>query len=93
MTDGRELPSTDATESGAGVSMSDRRERIAWALLFSIPPGVGIAVATAKVSFGELTDPIVVTAFGVTTVVMFAFMYGATTVNQRDDSANGSADE
>lgn len=88
MTESRELP---PTESRGDATMA-RRERVAWALLFSIPPGIGVAIATAKVSLGEITDPLVVTAFTVTSVVLFAIVYTAATVNQDETPTNRSAE-
>lgn len=71
----------DERERAGGESETSRRERLAWAVVFSVPPGVGIAIATAQVSRGSITDPIVLTAFAVATLGLFALVYGATRVN------------
>ena len=64
--------------------MTSRRERLAWAALFSLAPAAGIAFATAKVGPRTLADPIVVAAFAVTAVVMFGFMVLAASVGSTD---------
>ena len=64
--------------------MTSRRERLAWAALFSLAPAAGIAFATAKVGPRTLADPIVVAAFAVTAVVMFGFMFLAASVGSTD---------
>jgi hypothetical protein len=60
--------------------MTSRRERLAWAALFSLAPAAGIAFATAKVKLTSLADPLVLAAFAVTAVVMFALVFGAASV-------------
>lgn len=60
--------------------MTSRRERVAWAALFSLAPAAGIAFATAKVGPRTLADPIVAVAFVVTAAVMFAFMFLAASI-------------
>jgi hypothetical protein len=62
--------------------MISRRERVTWALVFSVPPGVGIAIATARVSGDPITTPLVLASFAVPVVVLFALVYGAATINQ-----------
>jgi hypothetical protein len=55
--------------------VTSRRERLAWAALFSLAPAAGIAFATAKVGPRTLADPLVVAAFLVAAVVTFGFMF------------------
>lgn len=64
--------------------MTSRRERLAWAALFSLAPAAGIAFATAKVRLTTLADPLVVAAFAVTAVVLFGFMFLAASVGSTD---------
>jgi hypothetical protein len=60
--------------------VTSRRERLAWAALFSLAPAAGIAFATAKVGPRTLADPLVAAAFVVTAAVTFAFMFVAASV-------------
>lgn len=69
--------------------MTSRRERLAWAALFSLAPASGIAFATAKVGPRTLADPIVIAAFAVTAVVMFAVVYGAASVGSTNVPEKG----
>ena len=64
--------------------MTSRRERLAWAALFSLAPAAGIAFATAKVELTTLADPLVVAAFVVTAVVLFGFLFLAASVGSTD---------
>lgn len=57
--------------------MTSKRERAAWAVVFSVPPAVGMALATAKVGPRTLAAPLVGGVFVVVAVAMFALVYGA----------------
>lgn len=59
-----------------------RRERIGWAVLFAVPMGVGVAVATAQSVRVPATHPLVVVTGVTTTVLLLLFVLGATAVNQ-----------
>lgn len=62
--------------------MTTARERFGWALLFSLPMGVGIALATARMARAPPTHPLVLGSGAVATVLLFALVFGATAVNQ-----------
>lgn len=53
------------------------RERLGWAALFAVPPGVGVALATARMAAAPPTEPIVVAAGVGTAAVLFALVFGA----------------
>lgn len=66
--------------------MTGRRERLGWAALFALPPGVGVAMATARMAVAPATDPLVVGSGLGTAALVFALVFGAA-------SASGSAAE
>jgi len=57
--------------------VTSKRERAAWAAVFSVPPAAGMALATAKVGPRTLAAPLVAGVFVVVAVAMFALVYGA----------------
>lgn len=61
------------------------RERLGWATLFAVPPGVGVALATSRMAVAPLTAPLVVATGVGTTAILFALVFGATSVG--DDRA------
>jgi hypothetical protein len=63
--------------------MTSTRERAGWAVLFGLPMGAGIGVATARTAGTGLADPLVVAAGGVAGVVVAAFVFGATLTGSR----------
>jgi hypothetical protein len=69
--------------------MTSRRERLGWALLFGLPAGVGVAVATARMGHTGLAEPLVILA-GVTTALGLAgLVFGAASVGETNvDEAN-----
>jgi hypothetical protein len=67
--------------------MTTSRERAGWALLFSLPMGVGIALATGRMARAPPTDPLVFGSGAVATVLLFALVFGATSVNQDEPDA------
>lgn len=62
-----------------------RREVFGWALLFSVPVGVGVSLAVMRMSGGALLDPIVVLPGVVAAAAVFAFVALA----GRDGGAEG----
>jgi hypothetical protein len=63
--------------------MTSTRERAGWAVLFGLPMGVGIAVATARTAGTGLADPLVVAAGGVAGVGVAAFVFGVSLTGSR----------
>jgi hypothetical protein len=66
---------------GTPVTLS-ARERVGWALLFGVPMGVGISLATSRMAGSGMGDPLVVAAGTTAAVVLVAFVLLATGVNQ-----------
>lgn len=62
--------------------MTSLRERLGWALLFSLPVGAGIGLATSRVAAVPLDDPLVVGSGLLFASVLFALVFGAVSVNQ-----------
>jgi hypothetical protein len=50
------------------------RELLGWALLFSVPVGVGVSMASMRMSRGALSDPIVVLPGVVAAAAVFALV-------------------
>ena len=50
------------------------REVLGWALLFSVPVGVGVSMAVMRMSGGGLFEPLVALPGIVAAVVVFAFV-------------------
>jgi len=67
--------------------MTARGERVGWALLFGLPMGAGIALATARTADATLTDPLVVAAGGTAAALVAALVYGATRRGERSIDA------
>lgn len=63
--------------------MTSTRERAGWAVLFGLPMGVGIGVATARTAGTGLADPLVVAAGGVAGVGVAAFVFGVSLTGSR----------
>jgi hypothetical protein len=58
--------------------MTTVRARAGWALLFGLPMGGGIALATARTAGTGLADPLVVGAGGTAALLVAGFVFGAT---------------
>lgn len=65
--------------------MTSSRERLAWALVFSVPVGAGIGVATARMSGRGFTDPLVAGAAVLFAAPLFAIVFTAASVNQDEE--------
>ncbi|AZH24228.1 hypothetical protein [Haloplanus aerogenes] len=61
--------------------MTTRRERVGWALLFSLPMGVGVGLATARMARAGPTHPLVVGAAVTTAALVAALILVATGVS------------
>jgi hypothetical protein len=64
--------------------MTSARERWAWALVFGIPMGAGISLATSRMSGSGLGDPLVVGAGATAAAILVGFVLLATAVNQEE---------
>jgi hypothetical protein len=62
--------------------MTAARERWAWALLFGLPVGVGVSLATGRMARAGLAHPLVAGAGATAAVLLAAFVLAATRVNQ-----------
>jgi hypothetical protein len=62
--------------------VSSLAESVTWALVFSLPVGVGIALATSRVSGARLTAPLVLGSGLLFAVTLFAITLVAFTRNQ-----------
>lgn len=62
--------------------MTSLRERLAWALVFSVPVGLGIGLATSRMAAVPVTDPLVIGTVLAFAGAMFALVFGAASVNQ-----------
>ena len=71
-------------DRGAERPTITTRERVAWALLFSLPMGAGISLATGRMARAPPTHPLVFGSGAVAVVVLFALVFGVTAVNQRE---------
>jgi len=72
--------------------MTTARERTGWALLFGLPMGAGVGLATARMARTDLADPLVVGSTVATAALLSAFVLGATGVAAADDAAPGAND-
>ncbi|MEF8856080.1 MAG: hypothetical protein V5A16_01525 [Haloplanus sp.] len=61
--------------------MTTRRERVGWALLFGLPMGVGVGLATARMAHAGPAHPLVVVAAATTTALVAALVLVATGVS------------
>jgi ABC-type uncharacterized transport system permease subunit len=59
-------------------------EGLGWALLFSVPVGVGVSLATARMSGRGFTDPLVAGAAVLFAAPLFVVVLTAASVNQGD---------
>lgn len=62
--------------------MSAFSEGVFWALVFSVPAGVGVALATSRVSGESLGDPLVLGSGLLFAATLFAIAVVAFTYNQ-----------
>ncbi|MFB6101009.1 MAG: hypothetical protein ABEJ73_00400 [Haloplanus sp.] len=60
--------------------MTAPRERVGWALLFGLPMGVGVGLATARMARAEPTHPLVVGAAATTALLLVGVILGVTSV-------------
>jgi hypothetical protein len=60
--------------------MTSTRERVGWALLFGLPMGVGVGLATARTAKVGLAHPLVLVSGGVVAVAVAALVV----VGERD---------
>lgn len=67
--------------------MTGRRERVGWSLLFSVPVGVGVGLATSRMAQTTVTDPLVVATAAGFGAVLFALVWLATRGGESDDNA------
>lgn len=66
--------------------MASARERLGWALVFSVPVAVGIALVTARQSGSGLLDPLVLSASLVAFLILFLLLYLAVDVDEGESS-------
>jgi uncharacterized membrane protein len=64
--------------------VTSTRERLGWAVLFSVPVGVGVALGTVTVT-GDPASPYVAGSGVVAATVLFAFVYLAARTGSTDD--------
>jgi uncharacterized membrane protein len=70
--------------------VTSTRERLGWALLFSVPVGAGVALGTVTVT-DDPSSPYVVGSGVVAAAVLFAFVYLAASTGSTDDDLNANA--
>lgn len=63
------------------------RTEIGWALLFSVPPGVGVTGYTTMVIGRGPLDPVAVATGGFTALVIFMLVLGAQLTGSAEDPA------
>lgn len=68
--------------------MTSTRERLGWALLFGLPVGAGIGLATMRMGRLGVADPLVLGAAAGAALLVGGLILGATSVNQVDDPAS-----
>jgi hypothetical protein len=74
-------PSRPSVRGASAVK--PRAVRVGWALLFSVPVGVGVGLAVARVG-GGLLNPAVFGSALLFAAPLFALVYALLTVNQDD---------
>lgn len=62
------------------------REALAYALLFSVPPGIGMTGFSVMATSGGLINPVAALIGAATFGIIFAFVYVAATRGQADES-------
>jgi hypothetical protein len=62
--------------------MTDALGRWGWALLFGLPTGVGVGLATARTLRAEPTHPLVLAASASTATLLLAFLLGVTSASR-----------
>lgn len=67
--------------TGATPALKSRTARVGWALLFSVPVGIGVGLAVARVG-GGLRNPAVIGSALLFAVPLFALVFAALTINQ-----------
>ncbi|WP_336036609.1 hypothetical protein [Halobacterium yunchengense] len=70
--------------------MTSTRERLGWALLFGLPVGAGVALATARMGRTGLADPLVVGAGVGFAALVGGLLWAATSVNQAPPGREGA---
>lgn len=63
------------------------RTAIGWALLFAVPPGVGVTGYAAMLLGGRLIEPMAVAAGTVTAAAIFAVVVGAQLTGSAEPAA------
>ena len=53
------------------------RAAVGWALLFSVPPGIGVTGYASMLMAGRLVEPMAVATGGLVAAVIFALVLGA----------------
>lgn len=62
------------------------REALGYALLFSVPPGIGMTGFSVMATTGGLLNPLALAIGFITTAIIFGFVYVAATRGQADES-------
>lgn len=63
------------------------RTAVGWALLFAVPPGIGVTGYVSMLIGGRLVEPLALTAGGVTAVAIFALVLGSQLTGSAQESA------
>jgi len=61
------------------------RAALGYAVLFSVPVGVGVSMGVLRMAGGGLTNPLVVGAGAVAALVLFAFVVAILATGSPDD--------
>ena len=69
-----------------GTTGDMNREALAYALLFSIPPGIGMTGFSVMATSGGLINPVAALVGAATFGVIFAFVYVAATRGQANEN-------
>jgi hypothetical protein len=67
------------------------REALAYALLFSVPPGIGMTGFSVMATTGGLINPVALLVGFATAGIIFSFVYVAATRGQADESRSPGA--
>jgi len=67
------------------------RQALAYALLFSVPPAIGMTGFSVMATTGGLINPVAALIGVATWVIIFAFVYVAATRGQPDESRSPGA--